>query len=142
MEIDITDFVRNADPFEFSRSIAEYGEDAGPSSWRNALAHRPPMLTTEAQLDALRHWAKETGAWDDEERAAWSDEECNALFVQLVSGDIREAEGAVGGWVGDWGDEEWREYEKLASDGMISGNLYGGCLLVDPSSDRIWYSLA
>ena len=36
MEIDITAFFENADPFEFSHSRAEGGANAGPQTWANA----------------------------------------------------------------------------------------------------------
>ena len=73
MEIDITRFVTEADPYEFSASIAERGDNAGPETWRNAVAEgeSSPLLTTPEQLDALRAYMKGFGAWDDEEIAAW-----------------------------------------------------------------------
>ena len=37
MEIDITSFFENAEPFEFSHSIAEGGRTAGPDTWRAVL---------------------------------------------------------------------------------------------------------
>ena len=79
MEIDVTAFFENADPFEFSHSRAEGGANAGPQTWANAKeeAQRSPLLTTPEQLDALRSYVI----------AAWSPIECNALFIQLISGD-------------------------------------------------------
>ncbi len=133
MEIDITAFVTHADPFEFSRSIAEAGDRAGPDSWRNALqeADRAPLLTTEEHFDALRHWAKDTGAWNEEERTAWSDDECNALFIQLISGNIREC-----GLDDVPLDEfDWQEYEQQCQEGRFSSCLFKGI------DDRIYYSL-
>ena len=51
--------VTHADPFEFSASRAEMGDNAGPITWANAKgeAARAPLLTTEEQLDAAREWA-------------------------------------------------------------------------------------
>lgn len=134
MEIDITSFFHNAEPFEFSASVAERGQNAGRDTWRNAVAEgsSAPLLTTEAQLDALRQWAKESGGWDAEERAAWSDAECNALFIQLISGDMREIENLC---MGDDGEIDWKEAEKLSSEGTIGGRLYPG------KSGKIWYYL-
>ena len=130
MEIDITSFFENADPFEFSHSVAEGGPNAGPETWRAALreASESPLLTTHEQLDALRDHMRGYGAWEDDEIDAWSPEECNALFIQLVSGDIREA-----GLDGLSIDEIDREaYEKFCED-------QGGALTF--SDDRAFYYL-
>lgn len=140
MEIDITEFVTgDAEPFEFSRSRAEAGQDAGPTSWRNALgeAAERPMLTTEEHLGAMRDWAKSSGGWDDEEIAAWSDNEINALFVQLVSGDMREA----GMNECDMDEFDWEEYERRASEGQISGNIYRADVPGHESFGRLFYTL-
>ena len=135
MEIDITDFFENAEPFEFSASRAERGENAGPETWQNALheACRAPLLTTEDQLDALRDYMRDFGAWDKEEIDNWTSDECNALFIQLISGDIREIEGLC---MGDNGEVDWQEYERLAECGTISGNIF------KTDYGRIYYSLS
>lgn len=129
MEIDITDFVNNADPFEFSASVAERGKNAGRETWANAKrdAAATPLLTTPEQLDALRDHARGFGAWDGEEIAAWSDDECSALFIQMISGDMREA-----GM--DLADFDWEEYEERANGGEISGRICRG-------GDRVYYYL-
>jgi len=49
MEIDITSFFENAEPWKFSHSIAEGGPSAGSDTWRAALSEaaeaprRPPL---------------------------------------------------------------------------------------------------
>lgn len=122
--INISRFFHNAEPCEFSASAAELGQDAGKITWNNAKreAAEAPLLTTPEQLDALRAWAKATGAWDEDERNAWDDDECNALFIQLVSGDMREA------GFDDYepSEEAWEEYYARAERGEISGNMYRG----------------
>lgn len=125
MEIDITKFFHESDAFEFSASVAERGTNADRDTWRNAVTEgtNAPLLTTEEQLDALRQWAKESGGWDAEERAAWSDAECNALFIQIISGDMRELESLC---MGDDGEIDWTEAERLSSAGTIGGCLYPG----------------
>ena len=125
MEIDVTRLVRETDPFDFSASVAERGQNAGPETWANAVREgaTAPLLTTEAELDALRDWAKDFGAWSAEEIAAWSPEECNALLIQYVSGDLREMEALC---IGDDGEIDWDEAERLASEGTIGGSLYRG----------------
>lgn len=125
MEIDITRFVNDADPFEFSASLAERG---GHETWRNAVAEgeSSPLLTTPEQLDALRAYMKGFGAWDDEEIAAWTDAECNAIFIQLISGDMREA-GNI-----DLDDFDWEAYE---ADDSLSHTIFLG------DDGRIYYYL-
>lgn len=121
MEINITRFVRDEDPFNYSASRWEYGNDAPQATWRHAMqeGERAPLLTTPEQLDALRDHVRGFGAWDEDEIAAWSDTECNALFIQLVSGDMREA----GMDECDLEEFDWEEYERRAHDGQISGNI-------------------
>ena len=130
MEIDITSFFENVDPFEFSHSIAEGGPNAGPNTWRAALreASESPLLTTPEQLDALRDHMRGTGAWEDDEINAWSPEECNALFIQLISGDMREADL-------DAEAPDWEAYERGAERGLFNGYIFH-------SADRIYYALS
>jgi hypothetical protein len=130
VEIDITDFFESTDPFEYSASQAERGKNAGPETWANAMAYRPALLTTDETIDALRAYVKDFGAWEAEEIAAWDATHCNALFIQLVSGDMRE-----GGLEGELDDSDWRRYEKRAEDGNCSGNIFRA------DDGRIFYSL-
>ena len=134
MEIDITSFFNEAEPYDFSASVAERGENAGRDTWRNAVEEggKSPILTTAEQLEALRKYAAGFGAWDGEEIAAWSDDECNALFIQLISGDMREIEALC---TTDDGEVDWAEYERLAEKGTISASLYRG------DNGRIYYYL-
>lgn len=131
MDINITSFFKNADPFEFSGSIAERGKNAGSETWNNAKqeAVREPLLTTLEEIAALRSYVKDFGAWEDEEIAAWTKQECNALFIQLISGDIRES-GL------DTVEPDWGEYEEGAEEGHYSGNLYRA------DDGAIYYSLS
>ena len=132
MEINITSFFENADAFEFSASVAERGKNAGPETWNNAKeeATRAPLLTTPEQLEALREHVKEFGAWERDEIDAWDSEHCNALFIQLVAGDIREA-----GLDSESDSSDWRRYERRVEAGNCSGNLY------KTNEGAIFYSL-
>lgn len=67
-EIDITDFVRgDADPSEYSASIAETGyQDIGKRTWRAALGAET-LLTTPEHIADWREYVKGFGAWEDEE---------------------------------------------------------------------------
>ena len=133
MEIDITSLL-SEDLFNFSHSAAEGGYNAARNTWNAALedarTRRPPLLDTEEKLDAFRDWAGDFGAWDDDERNGWTPEECNALFLQFISGDVREA-GA------DCLDElDWDQYPEDAESGRIPGHLYR------TNEGRIFYSLS
>src|SRR5947207_5979867 len=91
MEINITSFVQTEDPFDYSASRAECGVNAERDTWNNAKTKAPMLLDTPEKIEALRDYVKGYGAWNEEEIAAWSAGDCNALFIQLVSGDMREA---------------------------------------------------
>ncbi len=96
MEIDITRFFYNAEPFDFSGSRLERGNNAAQETWDNALeeAERRPLLTTNDQLDALRDHMRGFGAWDDTEIADWTKMQCNAtrsLFNWLAAICVKAA---------------------------------------------------
>lgn len=134
MEIDITALFNEQDAFNYSHSRAEGGTRAGENTWRAAkerAASEPMPLTTPEHFDALRQWAKETGAWDESERNAWTDEDCNALFIQLVSGDMREA-----GLDNDPDDDAWLAYTERAQNGEISGNIF------QAADGKVYYELS
>jgi hypothetical protein len=120
-EIDVTKFVMNEQPEHYSASRAELGDNAGRITWSAAMreAEHKPLLTAPEHFDALRQWAKETGAWDAAERAAWSDDDCNALFIQIISSDMRDM-GLDDCFVDEFDYEAWCEKH----DG--GGSLYPG----------------
>lgn len=121
MEINITRFFNTAAPMDYSASVAEIGNDADPATWAASCEDAPDwnMLDTDEKRDALRAHVRGFGAWSDEEIAAWSDVEVNALFLQLISGDIREADLSPASTAEDWAD-----YEARAHDGQCSGNIF------------------
>lgn len=121
MYIDITSLIE-LDCFPLSHSSAEGGENAGRDTWNASKeqAKETPLLDTEEKLEAMREFARSSGGWTREEVEAWNAEEINALFLQWIAGDVREA-GA------DSLEEiDWDEYEELASEGRISSNLSKG----------------
>lgn len=67
MEIDITDFVKSAEPFHYSASRAEMGANAAGITWANAKgeAASTPLLTTEDQLQALKDHVQAMGFGDE-----------------------------------------------------------------------------
>src|SRR5437016_3269115 len=100
----------------------ERGKNAGRDTWNNAKTKAPLLLDTPEKIKAFRDHVKGYGAWDGEEIAGWDDRECNALFVQLISGDMREARM-------DSADIEgfnWEEYQRKADHGSISGRISRG----------------
>jgi hypothetical protein len=132
MEIDITTFFSEAEPWNFSASVAERGRNAGPETWNNAMEEgaKSPLLTTPEQIEALRDHVQGFGAWEREEIAAWTPVECNALFIQLVSGDMRE-----GNLDNDPDDSDWADYERRAEAGNCRGRIWRG------DDSKIYYYL-
>ena len=93
-EIEITSLLEN-DMFEFSHSVNEGGENAGTNTWNAALQGPRPLLTTPEQFKAFRDFVKESGGWSKKEIAAWDENECQALFLQWIAGDTREAPAVI-----------------------------------------------
>ncbi len=127
MEIDITHFVKTAEPCEFSASQMELGANAGKITWENAKreAGESPLLYLEAGLGAFRSWVEGFGAWDADEIAAWTVDECNALLIQYISGNLREIEGLCYSDDDEYGID-WAKVEELDREGQISGSIYRG----------------
>jgi hypothetical protein len=124
MEINISRFFNEAEASgcaaDYSASAAELGQDAGRITWNNANRDSSTfnLLDDEEKREAWREDVKGFGAWEEDEIAAWSDKELNALFLQFVSGDIREFESLCG--------DDWQEYERLVEQGTCSGRMYRG----------------
>lgn len=138
MEIDITEFMANAEPFMFSASAAELGQDAGRITWNNAKAEAAdtPLLKTPEEFDEFRAWAAGFGAWSREEIAAWDADECNALLIQYISGNLREIESLC---MGDNGEIDWQKVRRLDSEGVISGNIFVCDIAGHASEGRIFF---
>lgn len=93
MEIDITDFVLDANTHDMSASRAEMGLCAARITWGNALtAAKSTTFVTDETRGVFEDWAGDFGAWEDDEIKAWSLDECNALLIQYISGDLNELE--------------------------------------------------
>jgi hypothetical protein len=126
MEIDITEFARTAETHDLSASVAELGKDAGKITWNNALQEAATTQLIDAEhRDEFESWARAFGAWDGDEIAAWSLDECNALLLQYIAGDLNELESLC--YSSDEPFEiNWRKAEKLSERGTISGSIYKG----------------
>lgn len=126
MEIDITSFVKTAEPCEFSASAMELGQDAGKITWNNAKCEaESTQLIGEDNRDDFNQWAREFGAWEREEIEAWDLVECNALLIQYISGDLRELESLCYSDDGEYGID-WEKARELSEAGTIGGNIYQG----------------
>ncbi len=128
MEIDITTFFNTTAPMDYSASAAEIGNDAGRATWQAACDDSDDymMLASDEKREEFRHYVKGFGAWSEDEIRAWSDQELNALFIQMVSGDMREANL-------DCPEPDWEQYEKDSEAGRVRGNIFKG------DDSRIYY---
>lgn len=129
MELEITRFFNEATPKDYSASVAEIGQNAGPDTWRAACddSEEYLILDSEEKREDFRQHIAGFGAWDDEEINAMSDKELNALCIQLISGDIREA-GL------NTTNPDWPQYQLDSEAGQVSGNLFA-------ADGKIYYSL-
>lgn len=124
-ELDISALIGSDDfvPFDLSNNRATLGDNAGPltrnASLEAARSIAPPILDTDEKRKAFRDFVRAAGAWDDKEIAAWDDIELNALCLQWIAGDIREAFGDVepAGW-------DWEQYQKDSEAGRVSSRLF------------------
>jgi hypothetical protein len=91
MEINITKFVSEVCPSDLSASMAEIGQSAGSDTWRAAMDESAeyPYIHDETR-DTFKEYISGFGAWTTEEIEAMRPLELNALFLQLVAGDLRE----------------------------------------------------
>lgn len=125
MEIDVTKLVTEGDMFDFSGSIAERGQNAAKETWGNAMAKAlasPPL--TEEQLPEFRDHVRGFGAWGDVEIDSWDITQCNALFIQMVAGDVREAQSLCSG--DGPGDIDWETYQAQEDvGGRLFSSEYG-----------------
>ena len=121
MELNITHFFTTASPMDYSASAAEIGQDAARVTWRAACDDSAdyPMLETDETRDEFRRYVRGFGAWTEEEIAQWSDTELNALLIQLIAGDIREA-GL------DTDAPDWEQYRNDSEAGRVPGNIFQG----------------
>lgn len=131
MEINITKFYNEACARDYAASTAEIGNNAGADTWRAACEDAPDynLLSDGNKLDAMRKWVIETGAWSEKEVDDMDSNSLNALFIQLISGDIREKNEMDG--VG----MNWEEYQAASERGIVSGCLFEG------TDGAIYYSL-
>jgi hypothetical protein len=119
LSINITQFIADAVPQDYSASVAEIGENAGRYTWQAACEDSEDwnFLDNDEKREAFRKFVQSSGGWSDEEIARWTDEELNALCIQWISGDIRECL--------EWDvDDVWLHYQELSEAGRVPSSLY------------------
>lgn len=123
-ELDITSLIRSEEfvSFDLSNNRATLGDDAGRLTWNASMETAREVVSlipTPEHKDEFRDFVRSSGGWTREEIAAWSDTELDALLLQWIAGDIREAFGDA-----DFADWDWAQYETDASEGRISSRLF------------------
>lgn len=126
MDLDITEFFKNANAFDYSASASELGLNAGRITWDHAVegSKEYMILDSEEKREAFRSHVKGYGAWSEEKIRGWSDCELNALLLQFIAGDIRQSEL-------DPENPDWEAYEAGAD--QQGSNLFHG------TDGRIYY---
>lgn len=121
MELNITEFFRTAAPMDYSASAAEIGADAGRQTWLAAVEDAPdwPLLDTDEKREAFKAHLLGFGAWQEDEIAEWSNRELVALLLQMIAGDIRDADLSP-----DSDDADWIAYEARAAAGQCASNIF------------------
>ena len=128
LEIDITDFVANECPRDYSASIAELGPTAARDTWQAAKDNAPDwnFLDTVEKQDAFAQYLRGMGFGDGAVDDEWmrNAAELNALCLQEIASQLREAEN--GRAVSEWISVDWDEYRERSEAGQVSGALYCG----------------
>jgi hypothetical protein len=118
MEINITQFFGNALPHLYSASQVELGNNAALITWNNARQADFNFIDTDEKRKAFAQHVCEMGFSEDAFK--FSPIELNALFIQLISGDLREA----CAFDESTNTMDWGQYEKDSAAGQCSGNLF------------------
>ena len=133
MELDITDFFLECDnPQQYSASVAEYGDRAGPMTWENACrdASLYWLVQTEEEVAAAQKYFVSMGAWSEYEVDQWPLENLNAMLIQDIAASMRE-----GNLDSDATQADWEYYAALTHTGQVSGNLFKS------DDGRIYYTI-
>lgn len=117
MEIKITHMINDADNMPMlSGSVMELGDNAGSITWENSkrYAKENPFNFTDDQIEELRGYFKDFGAWTEKEIDSWTREEVEGLIAQDIASSIREIEGF----------ESFEEYIEESEKGNTRGNIF------------------
>lgn len=123
-EIDITHLFAGDSafvPFDLSNNAATLGDNAGKLTWKASLetSAKIPLLNSDERQDAFRDFVESSGGWPREDIDTWYDVELNALLLQWIAGDVREAFGDA-----DFSEWDWADYEKRSERGQVSSRLF------------------
>jgi hypothetical protein len=123
-EIDITHLIGSDEfvPFDLSNNRATLSDNAGELTWQASVETAQSIVSlipTAEHKEAFRDFVRSSGGWTRDEIEQWTDTELDALLLQWVAGDIREAFGDA-----DPSDWDWAQYEEDARDGRISSALF------------------
>lgn len=136
-EIEITALVTDTDspfvPFDMSNNRATLGDDAGRLTWQASkeCGESIDLLNSPERIEAWKDWVRSSGGWNQEEIDAMPHADLNALLLQWIAGDIREAFGDA-----DCADWDWTKYREDSEAGRISSTLF------ITEDDRIYFSIA
>lgn len=127
----------NLEPCYVSGSQAELGNTAARLTWNNALrvaenADRWLFTPLPQAAEAMRAWARETGAWTRSETEAWSDTETLALFCQNVASEVRTL--GCHHYIDellDCADREEERHAEVDYEPEVTGHYYR-------QSDNVW----
>ena len=126
-EINITALLANPDfcPSDFSASIAEIGNNAGPDTWRACVqwVADSPIVSPD-ELDSVRYYMRSSGGWNSDEISAMRDNELQALALQFIAGDLRKAFRLRFGVVPAEIVLDWATYQQGSESGRWNSTFY------------------
>jgi hypothetical protein len=135
MELNITEFVRAANPEDYSNSIARSGyQDIGARTWRAAQSADFNLLDTADKVAAAVSYFAAFGAWDDLD--TWTIRDLNALTIQEISAQLGEARDLAPATDSSWTEIDWDAYQHLSERGNISGALFR------TDTDEVYFTLS
>lgn len=96
MEINITSYFTHVHSNLCSGSMATHGKNVAQTTWANSMMAagniEKPLLSNPEEIKAFIEHMASMGFSDAEEMGNWPANEVQALFIQLISGDINENE--------------------------------------------------
>lgn len=94
MELNISHLAQDVEALiDYSASRAE--GYTGEETWNNAMGHfddNEPLVSSKEDVQEVKDFFAEFGAWSKEEIATWSTQEVNALLLQFIAGDLRSGD--------------------------------------------------
>ena len=128
MELDVTNIVKEIAPRDYSASCAELGDNAGRITWQAACEDGRALFGDRFDREAFDAHFLQFGAWDADELAAHTDEECAALMLQFIAGDIRESDFStysdIKNGAEPFADAWWPQYQAASEAGTVSSRFF------------------